>query len=205
MRQLIDKPSPITGGKLEFCAEPSTVEYRGETIPYKRRFYHCVDSDLEFADDELETANLKEIYDTYRFRHGIPLAIELTHIREGYGIPATAMSIILGLGENQYRLYEDGVVPTPSVGRLLALAFDPQTMMAMLHSARHSFTDKQYRKYYESIVEALPPATYEIEDARAWDYGVFAPFPPSEISISKPAVSSPRKMQYNEYSYARAC
>jgi hypothetical protein len=66
MRRLIDKPSPITGGKLELCSEPATVEYHGRTISYERRFYHCVDSNLEFADNELETANLNEIYNNYR-------------------------------------------------------------------------------------------------------------------------------------------
>ena len=204
MKQTIDKPSPITGGQLELCSERATVGYRGETVIYNRKFYHCVDSGMDFADDELEVANLKEIYDSYRLLNGIPLAIELTHMRERYGIPATAMSIILGLGENQFRLYEDGVVPTLSVGRMLALAMDPSIMMNMLQKTRASFSEKQFKKYYDSIVASLPPATYEVEDAGALDFSVFEPFPPSYITI-KPAVLSPRKSRYNEFSYARAC
>ena len=70
MRQIIDKPSPVTGGRLELCSEPATVLYRGENVSFEKCFYHCVDTGMEFADEELERANLKRMYDTYRRRHG---------------------------------------------------------------------------------------------------------------------------------------
>ena len=54
MRQLLDKPSPITGGPLELCVSPATGNFRGETIPYQKTYYHCVESDMEFADSEME-------------------------------------------------------------------------------------------------------------------------------------------------------
>ena len=61
--------SPITGGVLELHTVPSTVSYRGETVSYEKSYYHCVDTGMEFADDELEAANLKRIYDAYHHRH----------------------------------------------------------------------------------------------------------------------------------------
>lgn len=70
MKQIVEKPSPITGGLLALCSEPATVSYRGETITYEKSFYHCIDTDMSFADEELERVNLKRIYDTYR-RHGV--------------------------------------------------------------------------------------------------------------------------------------
>ncbi|MBO4923224.1 MAG: hypothetical protein J5382_03770 [Bacteroidales bacterium] len=204
MRQIIDKPSPITGGLLELCTEPATVKFRGETISYERSFYHCVDSGMEFVDDDLGNSNLKLVYDKYRRSHGIPLVEEIKSMRERYGIPASAMSIILGLGENQYGLYEEGAMPTPSVGRLLLMARNPGVMIEMLQLARSSFSEKQYRKYYDAIVFAMPPARYSIEGAGLLEYGGFPSFPPSVILTSQSAVSSQKKTPYNKYIYARA-
>ncbi len=205
MRQIIDKPSPITGGKMELCSEPASVQYRGETISYDKHFYHCVDSDMEFADEELEAVNLKLIYDTYRRRHGIPLAEDLKQMRVRYGLPMSAMSLILGLGENQYALYEDGAVPTASVGKLLSLAADPAVMKEMLLSARFQFSDKLFGKYFASIVASMQPAQYEIEDVGVLDYGFYDIFPPATCIISETVAPSHRKSSYKEYvSYAAA-
>ena len=201
MKQIIDKPSPITGGLLELHTEPATVTYRGETISYDRSYYHCVDTGMEFADEELESMNLKCIYDTYRRIHGIPTAEELKQMRERYGIPSSAMSLILGLGENQFGLYEDGVVPVPSVGRLLALAMEPANMRDMLQAARGSFSEKQYAKYYSAIAASLHPARYETEDVGLTYYGDYSSFPSAKI-VMKPRASSCRRSSYYEYYYA---
>lgn len=205
MRQIIDKPSPVTGGQLELCSEPETVSYRGEDIFFEKCFYHCVDTGLEFADEELERENLKRMYDAYRHRHGIPTAEELTRMRRRYGIPSGAMSIILGLGENQFGLYEEGAVPTLSVGKLLAFAEDPAIMREMLQSSRMFFSDKQYNRYYEAIAQSLQPASYVAEESRLSDYGVFRAFPPKVVNCKSEAASL-RKTRYNEYSsYAKVC
>ncbi len=205
MRQIIDKPSPVTGGRLELCSEPATVLYRGENVSFEKCFYHCVDTGMEFADEGLERANLKRMYDTYRRSHGIPTAEELTRMRRRYGIPSGAMSIILGLGENQFGLYEEGTVPTLSIGKLLALAEDPAIMREMLRSSRMYFSDKQYNRYYEAIAQSMQPASYAVEESRLLDYGVFRAFPPKEVNCKSEAASS-RKTHYNEYSsYAKVC
>lgn len=190
---------------MELCSEPFTVEYRGETITYEKFFYHCLDSDMVFEDEELEARNLKLIYDTYRRRHSIPLAEELKRMRERYGLPVSAMSLILGLGENQYALYEDGAVPTASVGKLLALAADPAVMKEMLLAARYQFSDKLFSKYYSSVAASMQPAQYEIEDAGVLDYGFYDPFPPAICKISVTMTPSYRKSAYNGFvSYAAA-
>ena len=163
MKKVFDKKSPLTGGALELCTEQDSLEYRGETITYIKSFYRCVDTGFEFEDAELENANLKIIYDTYRRRHGIPLAEELIQMRKRYGLPASAMSIILGLGENQYSLYEDGAVPAVSLGNLLALAMEPKNMESLLRSAKTRFTEKQYSKYWHYFERAVQKnKTYKV-------------------------------------------
>ena len=201
MKQNINKPSPITGGLLELHTEPATVTYRGETISYDRSYYHCVDTGLEFTDEELESMNLKRLYDTYRSIHGIPTAEELKQMRERYGIPSSAMSLILGLGENQFGLYEEGTVPTPSVGRLLALAMEPANMRDMLQAARGSFTEKQYAKYFSAIAASMHPAKYETEGVGLTDYGYYSSFPSAKIVLN-PRAASCRRSSYYEYYYA---
>lgn len=204
MKQIVKKPSPVTGGKLQLRTKKTMVEYRGETISYEKKYYHCVDSGLEFADDELEEANLKLIYDTYRRRHNIPMAEELTKMRERYGIPSSAMSIILGIGENQYGLYEDGLVPSLSVGRLLELASNPLIMERMLLSARYKFSDKQYRKYYISIVASMHPAQYENDEMRVQDYINFSQFPSACVANTPAVQKSSIKYNSNKFAYAPA-
>lgn len=204
MREFIDRPSPITGGPLELCKEIAEVTFRGEVISYERSFYHCVDSGLEFVDEEQEKTNLKLIYDTYRVRHSIPMPEELKRIRERYGIPSYAMSLILGLGENQYGLYEEGAVPTPSVGKLLSLVKEPAIMKEMLESARSSFNEKQYGKFYDAIVLSLLPAKYETEMHGILDYFSIQDKAPSRWIICSQKSSSIRKNLYGEYVYAPA-
>ena len=204
MKQIIDKPSPITGGLLELHTDPATVSYRGETISYDRSYYHCVDTGMEFADEELEKMNLKRLYDTYRRIHGIPTVEELEQMRERYGIPSSAMSLILGLGENQFGLYEEGTVPTPSVGRLLALAMEPANMRNMLQASRSSFSEKQYAKYFSAIAASMPPAMYKTEEVGLSDYGYYSLFPSAKIVI-KPRALSRMRRSYYEYYYAPVC
>ena len=154
MRKLSDSPSPITGGPLEICVEESSATFRGEVIPFEKTYFHCVESGSEYATEEMEAQNLNNLYNAYRRMHNIPLPEELTEMRKSYGIPARAFSLILGLGENQYRLYESGTVPSLSVGKLLALAKNPRNMKEMLLSARASLSDKEYSKYSKAIYKA---------------------------------------------------
>ena len=201
MRRIVDKPSPVTGGQLELCTEKAEVTFRGETIAYEKSFYRCLDSGLEFVDKELENANLKSIYDTYRQNHCIPLAEELTRMRERYGIPSRAMSLILGLGENQYSLYENGTVPSASVGNLLAFAKDPAKLKLMLYTARSAFSDKEYNKYLRAIDSSLHPAYYETVIS-IFDYVVYnRPFCES-VTLKLNSKPSSKKEDYNACVYA---
>lgn len=202
MTVIVDKPSPVTGGPLQLCKAISEVTFRGETISYEKSFYHCVDSGLEFVDDELEKKNIRLIYDAYREKHSIPSPEVLKGMREKYGIPSSAMSIILGLGENQYGLYEEGVVPTSSVARLLTLAKNPSIMKSMLEDARGSFSEKQYAKYFKAIELAMLPAKYEMERTGVMDFLLFPKSIPSKWIDCKIKVSSSRKILYDEYAYA---
>ncbi len=63
---------------------------------------------------EMDEANIFQVYNQYRVKHGIPFPDEISGIREHYGLSAAKMAQILGFGINQYRMYEDGEVPSVS-------------------------------------------------------------------------------------------
>ena len=114
-----NKKSPFTGGVVELLTEEATTTFRNERYSYTRYYYRCVDTGRTYTDNELDDKSLDQVYDQYRNRHGIPSKSEIKEIRELYGLSALAMSKILGLGDNQYRLYEDGAMPAESVGKLI--------------------------------------------------------------------------------------
>lgn len=77
-------------------------------------------------DEHLDKINQMLASNAYRVKHRIPFPEELKSIRHQYGLSANAMSLILGLGINQYRLFENGELPSVSVGRLLSLIKEPE-------------------------------------------------------------------------------
>lgn len=62
----------------------------------------------------------------YRERHSIPSPEEIKAIRMKYRVSAAKMSRILGLGANQYRLYENGEIPSLSNARLITLVAEKE-------------------------------------------------------------------------------
>ena len=116
--------SPITGKEMKICQENRSLTYRGETFEYTAHYYLCEDSGERFTTTESDTRDLEEVYDQYRIRHNIPSAREIREIRLKYKVSAAKMSRILGLGANQYRLYEAGEMPSISNARLILLVSD---------------------------------------------------------------------------------
>lgn len=146
-----NKKSPFTGGSVELLSEQATTTFRGERYQYISYYYKCNDTGRLFSDNEVDDKSLDQVYDQYRLRHGIPSKEEIRQIREQFNLSALAMSKILGLGDNQYRLYEEGTIPVESVGKLIALARQKVNMLALLDSSKALFPEKEYNRYYEKI------------------------------------------------------
>ena len=149
-----NKKSPFTGGEVELCTEPVSTKFRKEPYSYTSYFYRCVDTGQVFTDNELDDRSLEMVYSQYRLRHGIPSREEIKAIREQYGLSALAMSRILGLGDNQYRLYEKGTIPSESAGKLINLASQKGNMLLLLQSSENAFKAKTYHRIYERVLNA---------------------------------------------------
>ena len=137
--------SPFADCEATLMCEEKKVEFRKETFSYIESFYRCNITGLDFTTTELDDANIAQVYEQYREKYGIPSPAEITAIREKYGLSATKMSEILGLGINQYRLYEKGEMPSQSIGKMLALIADPKAFKAIIKHSRKQYSEKEYR------------------------------------------------------------
>lgn len=99
----------------------------------------------------LDEVNIAQIYNQYRVRHGIPFPDEIIALRKYYGLSAAKMSEVLGFGINQYRLYENGEIPSTSNARILIAIRDKQTFLDFLEASRDVIGEKDFSKIHSRI------------------------------------------------------
>lgn len=143
--------SPITGGHATLVEEKATTVYRGEEFDYIRRYYRCDDTGFAFTDDETDAWGLEQVYFQYREKYGIPTPEEVKAIREQYGLSATTMSKILGIGDNQYGLYENGEMPTKNIGRMIATIKKADVFRMYVDMAKNQLTEKEYERIVKNL------------------------------------------------------
>ena len=141
--------SPFSGGNAVLRCEPSTLTFRKEAFCYIHQFYECEDTHERFSTTELDEANIAQVYNQYRAKYGIPFPEEIKRIRQHYGLSATKMSAILGFGENQYRLYENGDMPSEANGKVLMSIMNPDFFLAFVHNSREQFSEEEFAKLME--------------------------------------------------------
>lgn len=151
--------SPHTGKTMKAIYVPDTLEYRGEK-------YNCVY--VSFRDDvegetytttESDTIWYNQVTNQYRAKYGIPYTDEIIALRERYRLSAAKMSVILGFGANQYRLYEMGEVPSVSNGKMIRGAMNPKVFLDLVKSSRHQLKDSEYAKITARIEEVIDKAS----------------------------------------------
>ena len=147
--------SPITGKPMRLIYEPDTIEYRGEKYNIIYPSYRDDESDEGFTTTESDGVWYNQMSNQYRERHGIPYQDEIITLREQYGLSAAKMSVILGFGANQYRLYEEGEVPSESNGKMIRSAMNPEVFMELVKSSRNQLTEKEFAKITARVEEVL--------------------------------------------------
>ncbi len=143
--------SPYTGKEMTRIFEERMWKFRGEEYAYMHAAWRCEDTGELFTDDESDTAGFVQVTNQYREKYGIPYTDEIIAIRSRYGISAAKMSLILGLGVDQYRLYEQGEVPSVSNGRMIRSIMNPNVMLDMVESSRNELLGTEYRKISDRI------------------------------------------------------
>lgn len=143
--------SPFTGGEAELKKEPRVLEYRKDSFEIWYHYYQCVDSGEQFTTTEIDTLNINQVHNKYRERYGIPFADEIRDIREKYGLSATKMSEVLGLGINVYRNYEAGEMPSVATGRLIRLAQVPDEFSRLLEMSKNALEPTEYERVKKKL------------------------------------------------------
>ena len=126
--------------------ENRELEYRKEKYPYVAQFYEDDETHEQFTTTEMDEANLAQVYNQYRVAHSIPFTDEITALREKYGLSALKMSAILGFGDNQYRQYEEGHMPSETNGKILKACQNPAIFETFVRNSRVQLGEKAYTK-----------------------------------------------------------
>lgn len=147
--------SPLTGGEAVYQKEMRETEYRGEKFVYEHHNIRDLETNFEFTNTEIDEGNVQRVYSQYRAKHNIPSPRELTEIREMYGLSAAKMSEILGIGTNQYRRYEDGVMPSEAIGKMLRSIQTPAVFLGYVEGCKNQMPEAEYNKLCQKIQKHL--------------------------------------------------
>lgn len=145
--------SPFTGGETVLVTETRKAVFRKEEYEYTYLCYQCVDTKETFTTTQMDMFNTAQIYNSYRSEHGIPYPDEIKDIRNRYGLSASKMSKILGFGDNQYRLYENGEIPNIANGRVLKAIQSARTFETFVDAARGVLQEEEYSKIKKRLEE----------------------------------------------------
>ncbi len=143
--------SPFTGKEMKAVYEKRTWSFRGEEYVYNHSAWLCEDSGELFTTDEMDDAGYVQVTNQYRLKYGIPFTDEIIAVREKYGVSAAKMSQILGIGINQWRLYEAGEVPSVSNGRMIRSIMTPSVFGGYVESAKVVLGESEYKKLVARI------------------------------------------------------
>lgn len=147
--------SPYTGKEMKLVYEPRTWNFRGEDYDYIHTSYKCEDTGELFTTCESDDAGFLQVTNQYRAKYGIPFTDEIIAVRNRYGVSAAKMSVILGIGTNQWRLYESGEVPSVSNGRMIRSIMNPKVFLDLVKSTRLQLTDKEYSNISEKVQKVI--------------------------------------------------
>nr|WP_295928926.1 type II toxin-antitoxin system antitoxin SocA domain-containing protein [uncultured Dyadobacter sp.] len=142
--------SPVTGKEMQVRHEITSLTFRKEEFEVVTHYYECADSGDRFTDDSLDELSTVQVHNQYREKYGIPFPDEIRQIRARYGVSASKMSEILGLGANSYRLYETGEVPSVAIGRLIISIRNPEAFGQQIAASAHLLSPKEVQKFTQA-------------------------------------------------------
>ena len=148
--------SPFTGKEMNLVSEKRIWKFRGEEYEYIHTSWLCPDTGERFTTDEMDDVAFVQVTNQYRAKYGIPFTDEIIAVREKYDVSAAKMSLILGMGTNQWRLYETGEVPSVSNGRMIRSIKDPQVFEGYVHSSKNLLEEKEYQVLLSKIAKCSP-------------------------------------------------
>lgn len=138
----------------KYFQEVRTATFRKEEYSYIHT--GIIDEEGEmWTTTEMDETNIFQVYNQYRVRHGIPFPDEISGLREHYGLSAAKMAQILGFGINQYRMYEDGEVPSVSNARTIIAAREKVVFMSFVEASKSEMSEQEYLRIKKKVEAAV--------------------------------------------------
>ena len=159
-KTLVNIQSPTTGGRVFLVEDTEEHEYRKEKFTVHVRYYVCEDTGEQFTGEGQDDLVLNQVYNQWRIRHGVPFPEDIKAIRLRYSLNYSQMSKIMGFGANQWKQYEDGVVPSESNGKMIRAIDNKHIMLTMLSTSKAEFTDTEFERLAMQI-KAAPDKAYD--------------------------------------------
>lgn len=185
--------SPITGKEMALNRENSSLTFRKEDFTIFSHYFVCEDSGEQFTSTELDELNILQVHNQYRDKHNLPFPSEVKEIRNRYGLSASKMSEILGLGTNSYRNYENGEVPSNSNGRLIQLISDPNKFKDIVYLCDTLSVDEKSRLLIR-VNELIQKSNKNTFSTNMEDYLLGSRLPDSLTGYVKPDFSKLTEM-----------
>lgn len=138
-------------GNAHLNSETKEYLYRKEHFIVHQYFYKCELCHEEFTTTEVDTFSLVQVHNQYRAKHNIPFVEELIKTKEQYGLSASKMNEVLGLGANSYSNFEHGDMPSPAMANLLKLAGNPSIFREMALKSTDVFSEQSMAELMNRI------------------------------------------------------
>jgi putative zinc finger/helix-turn-helix YgiT family protein len=129
------KCNKMTGGQI--ISREEVFNVKGEDIKIKSSIAICDECREEVFVEELEEVNLKNVYTEYRKLHDLLTSMQITEIRERYGLSQRSLSKLLGWGEITIHRYESGSLQDEAHDEVLKLIAKPENLLEIYEKQAH--------------------------------------------------------------------
>ena len=146
---------PYCEGHAILHNEIKKLAFRKENFSVRVHFYRCRKCKEEFTTTDVDTVTMLQLYNQYREMHEIPFPEGIRELREKYGLSASKMSTILGLGINSYNNYEKGEMPSQANANLISVVQRPRAFLDLLEKVKDKFSESTYNKLFARVKKAV--------------------------------------------------
>lgn len=159
MKKKID--SPFADCKAVLNVAPQKMSFRKEEFDVYDYYYVCDETKKEFTTAEATDLTLKQLYNQYRENNNILFPEQIKKLREQYGLTPVKMSEVLGFGENVFRNYEKGEIPSKSNAKTLDLITNPDNFIELAEKS-NLFTERELDNFRLIAINQLNKSDKEI-------------------------------------------
>lgn len=125
----------------------TTRKLKDTNVKFIEKIAICPVCGCEVYVDELNDANLGELYSRYRQQNNIISLEKVKQIPEMYNIGKRPLSLILGWGEQTFTRYLDGYLPSQQYSKILEKIYeDPYAFLTILEANKEQISKVAYDK-----------------------------------------------------------